>query len=116
MNRKGSPEPKFETDDERNYFLAVLPVHQDKKTRGEAKGEVRGEADKKGLNDTEKSILKYLEQGPISAEELANVLGLKSRSGFFTRTLKSLIKHGFIEYEYPETPRHPDQKYELKKS
>ena len=108
MNRKGSPEPKFETDDERNYLLAVLPVHPDIKTRGEA--------DQIGLNDTEKAILKHLEQGPSSAEELANVLGLKSRSGFLTRTIKSLIKHGFIEYEYPETPRHPDQKYELKKS
>ena len=27
MKRNGSPEPTFETDDERTYFLAVLPVH-----------------------------------------------------------------------------------------
>jgi len=93
--------------------LAVLPVHEEMKERGqaggEAKGEVRGEAVKKGLSETEKAIIDQLQEGASSAEELANKLGLKSRSGFFTRTLKGLIKDGFIEYEYPETPRHPDQ-------
>ncbi len=120
MNRNGSPEPAFETDDERTYFLAILPVQPEVKLRGQAGGEVRGEAggeaDQIALNDTEKAILKYLEQGPSSAEELANELGLKSRSGFFTRTLRGLMKDGFIEYIYPESPRHPDQKYRLKKS
>ena len=117
MERNGSPKPKFETDDERSYFLAVLPVHRDMERRGqaggEAKGEVRGEATEKSLNDTERAILKLLEKGPSSAEELANELGLKSRSGFFTRTLRGLMKDGFIEYKYPESPRHPDQKYRL---
>ena len=118
MNRNGSPEPKFETDDERNYFLAVLPVHtqmnKNYKAEGEVKGEVRGKATEKSLNDTERAtILKLLEKGPSSAEELANELGLKSRSGFFTRTLRGLMKDGLIEYKYPESPRHPDQKYRL---
>jgi len=83
---------------------------------GEAKGEVRGKAVKKGLNDTEKAIFDQLQEGESSAEELAKKIGLKSRSGFFTRTLRGLIKDGFIEYIYPESPRHPDQKYKLKKS
>src|SRR5690625_7733563 len=29
MKRNGSPEPGFETDDVRTYFLAVLHVHHD---------------------------------------------------------------------------------------
>jgi DNA-binding HxlR family transcriptional regulator len=93
-----------------------LPVHPEVKTRGQAGGEVRGEADQIVRNDTEKAILKYLEQGPSSAEELANELGLKKKSGFFTRTLRGLMKDGFIEYIYPESPRYPDQKYKLRKS
>ena len=113
MKRDASPEPTFETDDERNYFLAVLPVHPDMDKRGQAGGEAKGEATEKSLNDTERAILKLLEKGPSSAEELANELGLKSRSGFFTRTLRGLMKDGFIEYKYPESPRHPDQKYRL---
>lgn len=113
MKRNGSPEPKFETDDERNYFLAVLPVHPEINKSYKAEGEVRGKAPEKSLNDTESAILKLLEKGPSSAEELAIELGLKSRSGFFTRTLRGLMKDGFIEYGYPESPRHPDQKYRL---
>ena len=27
MHTNGSPEPVFETDDDRIYFLTVLPVH-----------------------------------------------------------------------------------------
>jgi len=82
--------------------------------RGPAKGEVRGEAVRKPLNDTERAIIDQLQEGPSSAEELANELGLKSRSGFFTRTLKGLIKDGYIEYLHPESPKHPNQKYRLK--
>ncbi|WP_340106830.1 Fic family protein [Rhodohalobacter sp. 8-1] len=88
-------------------------MNKNYKAEGEVKGEVRGEATEKSLNDTERAILKLLEKGPSSAEELANELGLKSRSGFFTRTLRGLMKGGFIEYKYPESPRHPDQKYRL---
>jgi ATP-dependent DNA helicase RecG len=29
MRVNGSPEPVFDTDDDRTYFLAVLPVHED---------------------------------------------------------------------------------------
>lgn len=36
MKRNGSPEPRFQTDDDRTYFLALLPVHPEVKTRGQA--------------------------------------------------------------------------------
>lgn len=44
MKRNGSPEPNFETDNERSYFLAVLPVHPDIKTKGQAGGHAKGQA------------------------------------------------------------------------
>jgi len=110
MNRNGSPEPVFKTDEESTHFLAVIPAHPESKEKGEA----GGEANQTSLNDTEKAILKLLKKGTCSAEELAKELGLKSRSGFLTRTLKRLIKYGFIEYLYPESPKHPDQKYKLR--
>lgn len=115
MQKNGSPKPHFETDEDRTYFLARLPVHPKMKERGQAGGEVKGKAKEKSLNDTERAILEFLEKGPSSSEELANELGLKSRSGFFKRTLRGLMKDGFIEYLYPESPRHPEQKYVLKR-
>ena len=74
MKRNGSPEPAFETDDERTYFLAVLPVYPEVKMRGQAGGHVRGQAGGRApeisLNDTEKAILEILEGGPCSTSEL----------------------------------------------
>lgn len=34
MKREGSQEPIIETDEERPYFLAILPVHPEVKKRG----------------------------------------------------------------------------------
>jgi len=117
MKRNGSPEPKFETDDERSYFLAVLPVHPDIKTKGQAGGHAGGQAGGRAmeisLNDTEKAILEILEEGPCSTSELLKKLGLESRTGAFRRNVKKLMDNGLIEYMYPDNPKHPDQKYRL---
>jgi len=118
MKRNGSPEPAFETDDERTYFLAILPVHPEVKKRGESGGHVRGQAEghapKISLNDTEKAILEVLEGGPCSTSELLEKLGIESRTGAFRRNIKNLMENELIEYVYPDNPKHPDQKYRLK--
>ncbi len=123
MKRNGSPEPIFETDDERTYFLAVLPVHPEVKKKGEVGGEDRGEAggqaggqaEENGFNDTEKAILGLLHEGACSAEEIAKKLGLKKRTGSLQRTLKGLLEKEYIRFLYPDIPRHPEQKYVLNK-
>ncbi|MDZ7721065.1 MAG: hypothetical protein U5K72_19750 [Balneolaceae bacterium] len=111
VNKNGSSDPHFETDDERTYFLAVLPVHPEVKMRGEAEGQ----AQENDLNDTERTILDILKQGPSSTDEIVKELGLSKRTGALQRTLKSLLEKEFIEYLYPDTPRHPGQKYILRK-
>lgn len=128
MKRNGSPEPAFETDDDRTYFLAILPVHPEMKERGqaggEAKGEVRGRAGGQArgrateisLNDTEKAILEILKGGPCSTSELLDKLGLESRTGAFRKNVKNLMENNLIEYIYPDNPKHPNQKYRLKQS
>ncbi|MDZ7772847.1 MAG: hypothetical protein U5K31_08930 [Balneolaceae bacterium] len=113
MKRNGSPEPQFETDDDRNYFLAVLPVHPELKSRGQAGGQVGGQAGGNELNDTEKAILNILQQGPSSTNEIVKEMGLGKRTGALQRTLKGLLERGQIRYLYPDTPRHPGQKYVL---
>ena len=119
MKRNGSPDPTFETDDERAYFLAILPVHPDIKARGEAGGHAQGHAGGRAteisLNDTEKAILEILEEGPCSTSELLEKLGLESRTGAFRRNVKNLMEKGVIEYVYPDNPKHPEQKYRLSK-
>jgi ATP-dependent DNA helicase RecG len=113
MRRNGSPEPKFETDDERNYFLAVLRVHPDMELRGQVGGQVGGQAKEIDLSDTEKAILELLSKGPCSTDEIVKELGLTKRTGALQRTLKGLLEREIIQYLYPEAPRHPGQKYVL---
>lgn len=76
MCRNGTPAQRFETDDERSYFLAILPDHLEVKSRGQ----VGGRTIEISLNDTEKEIL---EKGPFSTSELLEKLGLESRMGAF---------------------------------
>jgi len=115
MQKNGSPEPVFETDDERTYFLAILPVHPEVKKRGHAGSHAGGHASEIHLNDTEKAILEILEEGACSMSKLLKKLGLESRTGAFRRNVKNLLNNDLIEYKYPDNPKHPDQKYRLKK-
>jgi len=115
MKRNGSPEPIFETDDDRTYFLAILPVHPEVKKKGEVRGQAGGQAVKDELNDTEKAILAVLKKGACSTEEIVKELGLTKRTGALQRTLKGLLEKEYVRYLYPEIPRHPEQKYVLNK-
>lgn len=113
MKKNGSPQPRFETDDDRIYFLAVLSVHPEIKAWGHAGGHARGHAPEIAHSDAEMAILEILKEGPCSTGELLEKLGLQSRTGAFRKNIKNLKKHGFIEYIYPDTPKHPGQKYVL---
>ena len=73
MKQNGSPE--LETDDERSYFTAVLPVHQEEKSRGQAGDQAKGQAQEIDLSDTEKAVLTILRKGACSTEEIVKKLG-----------------------------------------
>lgn len=79
------------------------------------RGQAGGQARTSDLNDTEKAVLTLLRKGPCSTEEIVNELGLTKRTGALQRTLKGLLGKKYIQYLYPETPRHPGQKYVLNK-
>ena len=59
------------------------------------------------------AILKNLGKEPLSAAELAVVLGLQSKTGAFKRTLQELVDSGMIEYTIPDEPTSRLQKYRL---
>jgi ATP-dependent DNA helicase RecG len=60
-----------------------------------------------------KVILNALRDGRLSANELTKVLGLKSKTGAFKRTVKALLAHHLIEYTIPDKPSSRLQKYRL---
>ena len=60
-----------------------------------------------------RAILQALFKRPLSANELAEILGLRSKTGAFKRTIKELLNRGFIEYTIPDKPNSRLQKYRL---
>ncbi len=60
-----------------------------------------------------KAILNALRDARLSANELTEVLGLKSKTGAFKRTVKALLSHHLIEYTIPDKPSSRLQKYRL---
>lgn len=49
----------------------------------------------------------------MSVKEMLNVLELKERKSFISLYLDSAINEGYVNMLYPDSPRHPHQKYLL---
>lgn len=49
----------------------------------------------------------------MSVKEMLNVLELKERKSFISLYLDPAINEGYVSMLYPDSPRHPRQKYLL---
>lgn len=49
----------------------------------------------------------------MSVKELLSAVGLKDRKNFLEYSLNPAMKGGWVRMLYPESPRHPRQKYLL---
>lgn len=58
-------------------------------------------------------ILALLDPEPLSANELVALLGLKSKTGAFKRTIKELLEAKLIEYTLPDAVQSRLQKYRV---
>ena len=116
MAGNGSPPPKFSTDDQRTHFLVELPVHPRMPgvvaAHDEAHHEAHDEAHDE-LTDTETRVLRFVEGQPKSRPEIADQLGLKSRSGHLYKAIDHLRNLGFIELTIPEKPQSKNQKMRI---
>ena len=60
-----------------------------------------------------KELLEALVSGALSSAELTAVLGLKSKTGTFKRSIRELVERELIEYTIPDKPKSRLQKYRL---
>ena len=58
-------------------------------------------------------LIKVLGHEELSISQLMEKTGLKHRPNFIEYHLNPAISKGFIRLLYPDTPRHPRQKYLL---
>jgi ATP-dependent DNA helicase RecG len=125
-----SPDPIFETD-ENTFVLVTLPIHQNVQASDQASEQAntfifRSLEDivafcdqasdqartiiKKALHSKVEPILAQLDHWTKS-EDLFENMGLSNHSTNRKKYLEPLLKSGWINMEYPQTPTHPDQRY-----
>lgn len=59
-----------------------------------------------------KNIVKIVTE-TLALQDIQERLGLKHRGNFRANYLEPAIKKGFISMLFPDTPKHPDQRYLL---
>lgn len=60
-----------------------------------------------------KNLVSALGSGEMTVKEMMDAVGLKNRPNFMDYTLNPAIAEGFVRMLYPESPRHPRQRYLL---
>lgn len=63
--------------------------------------------------ETLKPLLLAIGADELSVKEMMEAMGLKGRANFVNTYLTTAIEQGLVRMRYPDTPRHPRQKYLL---
>ena len=58
-------------------------------------------------------LVQVIGEQQVSVKEMMSIMGLKDRENFLNLYLTPAISAGFVRLLYPESPRHPRQKYFL---
>lgn len=65
------------------------------------------------LSEAERRLMLALGDKELSMKQIMDVIGLKHRPTLLYNYIEPAIKDGIITLLYPESPRHPRQKYKL---
>ncbi len=117
MKKNGSGLPVFETDEDRSYFLTVLPVHP--LFLRQAKEDAGGEKSEQVLVGRGRTLLQIRvlellkERKMMSVNEIAAALGYKRRTNALREVVNGMLEAGVATYLYPEKPNSRKQKIRL---
>lgn len=123
LQKNGSPEPVFYTDNARLSFWIKFGIHPEfLDDHGPQKVQVvvhDGVHDVTGvydifpttLSETETKILKFLQKQPNNLAAVLSALGYNSRVRNIRDALSNLLKQGLTSYTIPDKPRSKKQQY-----
>lgn len=58
-------------------------------------------------------LIEAIAESQLSVKEMLIAIGLKDRPNFIEYSLSPAMSQGYVRMLYPESPRHPRQKYLL---
>ena len=121
MSNNGSALPVFKTDEERSYFLVILPIHPAFKGRITRSGERQNvEPNKRPRRSKEELRVLVIEtltqKGELSMNEIAAALGYKKLNNTLRTVVNQMVEDDEAEYLYPDKPKSSNQKIRLKKA
>ena len=123
MKENGNDAPIFSTDDDRSYFLVMLPIHPvflEKNSITEntdiiiasAAANDNGKASRrKNKEEIRNLIIDALESGGNqSMNELASALGYAKLTNTVRNVINEMLEAGDVTYLYPDMPKNRNQK------
>lgn len=125
MHDNGSPEPQFETNEERTHFLVRLPLRAAPEATGQVAGITTGrvpitsEANHRQMLVTGQVTGQVAGQvlrlcaTPQKAAEIQKLTGIKHRDTFMLNYLRPLIDKGWLAPTIPDKPRSRLQCYTI---
>lgn len=119
MKNNGSGLPVFETDEDRSYFLTVLPIHPYfiKEPDTHVDEQPEKDSSRRSRNELHSLIIELLKtQGNLSTNEIASALGYKRRTNTLRAVISEMLETGEAAYLYPDKPNSRNQKICLAKA
>ena len=130
MRQNGSPEPIFESDENRTWFLVRLPVHE-KVGHEASRQETVQVTDQDNLLEIQQKkqdapqdtihetihVTEHVERlisiltGEMNRPQLQDILGISNRPHFVAAYLGPALKAGLIEMTLPDKPKSRNQRY-----
>ncbi|KAF5414740.1 MAG: hypothetical protein C5S48_07645 [Candidatus Methanogaster sp.] len=106
MKANGSPEPVFETDDDRNYFMTILAAHPEARVSEQV------------IEQVSVQVIQILEfcRTERKKQKILNYLNLSPAYTNYKRHILPLLQNGLLSFTIPDKPRSRSQKYKITES
>ena len=112
LSYNGSPEARFETDDERSYFITTIYVHPEFK-ESPVTPPVNPPVNPPVTPQIKKLMKLFSKNECLGSRDIRSLLALKDRKSFRKHYIDPALDMGLIEYTIPEKPNSRLQKYRL---
>lgn len=106
MEQNGSQPPVFETDDDFNYFLAILPVHPEF-----LHSILSAEEEEQLIINSKMLEILHFCTVPRKRSEILQAIRLSVQTKNYKKHIEPLIHKGWLAFTEKDSPQSPQQKY-----